>query len=227
MTDVRSVLEAELLAEQEFVADVRVTEKAPARWPAALLMFHVSMWRERLRNALIELRDELPLTALPSDIDDFNDAELANGIGTPLTDAAARSELLHREIMALHEAIGERPFKWYRYSTTTEAVLRASYMHPRAHMYEYSRENGRPERAAELFEHAATDMRDANAPPMILGAAIYNLALVRAGQSKGDEALALLDEAIAIRPDLRENAVNDPDFEALREASGFQKVIRQ
>ncbi len=225
MTDVHRLLEAELVAEQEFVADVRVSEKAPKAWPAALLMFHVSMWRERLRTALIELRDERPLTKLPVDVDSFNDAELANGIGTPLTDAAARSELLHREIMALHETLGERAFNWFRYRTTTEAVLRASYMHPRSHIYEYNRENGRLERANALFEQAAADMREANAPPMILGAALYNLALVRAAESKVDEAMALLDEAVALRPDLKESATTEPDFAALREASGFQRLI--
>jgi tetratricopeptide (TPR) repeat protein len=225
MTDVRRALEAELLAEQEFVADARASEKAPKQWPAALLMFHVSMWRERLRDALIDLRDERPSNPLPQDIDSFNDAELANGIGTPLTDAAARSELLHHEIMALNEAIGERAFKWFRYQTTTEAVLRASYMHPRTHMYEYLRENGNQQRALELFEQAAVDMRDADAPPLIMGAALYNLAVVRAGQSKSDDALTLLGEAIAMRPDLKESATTDPDFAALRETSGFQKLI--
>ena len=225
MGQIREALEAELLAEQEFVAAAHVAETAPKRWPAALLMFHVSMWRERLRDRLTDLRDGRDYPPPPEDPDTFNDAELANGIGTPLADAAARSERLLREILALHEALGERPFKWYRCETTTEAVLRASYLHPRIHMYEYALENGEPERGIELFERAAADMRQVKAPKLILGAAIYNLAAARVAQDRKDDALTLLEEALGMRPDLKETAAEDPDLAPLREESGFQKLV--
>jgi tetratricopeptide (TPR) repeat protein len=223
--ELRQALESELLAEQAFVDEARQSETAPKGWPAALLMFHVSMWRERLRNALVDLREGRPYPPPPPDADEFNEAELANGIGTPLMDAAARSETLHREIMALHAALGERPFEWYRARTTTEAVLRVSYMHPRVHMYEYAKENGNQEEAFQLFEDAASDLRVANAPPLIFGAAVYNLALVRAAQGKNSEAMGLLEKAFAIRPDLKEDAAGEPELAAVREESGFHKLV--
>ena len=225
MAAIRRVLEAELQAEQEFVAGTRQSEKTPKGWPAALLMFHLSMWRERLRNALHDLSQDRPYSPPPDHVDEFNDAELANGIGTPLTDAAARSETLHREIMALHEALGERPFKWYKMSTTTEAVLRVSYLHPRVHMHAYANENGDTEQAMRLFEDAATELRHADAPPFIMGAAIYNLAVVRVAEHKVEEALTLLEEAVTMRPDLVEVADDDAELAALRDEERFQKLV--
>jgi tetratricopeptide (TPR) repeat protein len=221
----RRALESELQAEQAFVAEARQAEKTPKGWPAALLMFHVSMWKERLRNALYDLSEGRPYTPPPTDADEFNEAELANGIGTPLTDAEARSETLHREIIALHETLGDRAFQWYRASTTTEAVLRVAYMHPRNHMYEYWKENGEPVRAFQLYEHASAELREIGAPPLILGAAAYNLATVRAAQGNAAEALALLKEALALRPDLKADAAADSELAALREDKGFQELL--
>jgi len=223
--EIGRALDAELAAEREFVADARQTEHAPKGWPAALLMFHVSMWRERLRNALNDISEGRPYAPPPDNADEFNDGELANGIGTPLADAAARSETLHQEIASLYEALGERPFTWYSAKTTTEAVLRVSYMHPRIHLYEYVNENGDTPRALRLLEDAAVDMRGANAPPLILGAAIYNMALVRVAQGKPQEAVKLLEEAIALRSDLKAAAAADDDLASLHEDAGFQELI--
>src|ERR1700690_73773 len=160
MESVHHALEAQLRVEQEFVAEARKTEKAPKGWPAALLMFHVSMWRELLRNALHEVSEGRPYTPPPPSSDDFNNTELANGIGTPLTDAAARSDRLLAEIIALYDSVGERKFEWYTSKTTTEAVLRNSYLHPRLHMYEYLKENGNLEGGLKLFEEEAAEMRE-------------------------------------------------------------------
>ncbi|HYM66220.1 MAG TPA: hypothetical protein VEW68_02910, partial [Patescibacteria group bacterium] len=192
---VRRALEAELLAEQEFVAVARASEKAPKGWPAALVMYHFSMWRELLRNALHDLSEGRPYSPPPPRPDDYNDTELANGIGTPLTDAAARSENLLSEIIKLYTALGEREFEWYTSKTTSEAVLRNSYLHPRLHMYQYLRQNGNVEAALKIFEDEAAEMRTVAAPPIILGVALYNLAVVRAAQERIGEAIELLEEA--------------------------------
>lgn len=224
MESVRHALEAELLAEQEFVAEARKSETAPKGWPAALLMYHVSMWRELLRDMLHEVSEGRSPASPPANPDDYNDSELANGIGTPLMDAAARSERLLDEIIWLYDEIGEREFKWYSAKTTTEAVLRNSYIHPRLHMYEYLKQNGNVDGALKLLEEEATDMRAAEAPPLIMGVALYNLAVVRVAQEKNDDAIPLLEEAFGMRPDLKELAPKDEDFAALRENTEFQRL---
>jgi len=180
MPDIRQALESQRALEKEFVAEALRSETQPKGWPAALLMFHLSMWRERLRDALTEFRHARPYAAPPENIDEVNDAELAGGIGTPLADAAARSDTLLTELIALSDELGDRPFKWFTATTTSEALLRNSYAHPRLHIAAYFRENGQQARASRVVEDAATEMREISAPASALGVALYNLACARA-----------------------------------------------
>src|SRR5258708_17545594 len=131
-------------------------------------MFHISMWRERLRDALVEFRHARPYTAPPEDVDEVNDAELASGIGTPLADAAARSEKLLLELIGLAGEPGDRPFKLFVAHTTSAALLRNSYTHPRPPLPEDLRENGQAGRASPLFAGGgvwAARARPAPPPP--------------------------------------------------------------
>ena len=135
-------------AEQDFVAEALKSETAPKGWPAALVMFHIAMWRERLRNALADLAEDRPFAPPPENIDELNDAELVGGIGTPLTDAAGRADLLMGEMIDLYGRLGERPMAWFTAKTSTEAMLRNSYIHPRVHVSAYLKENGFAEHSA-------------------------------------------------------------------------------
>jgi hypothetical protein len=181
-----------------------------------------------MRNALTEIAEgRTPASPPPSELqDEFNDAELANGIGTPLADAAARSDHLIGEIIELYERVGEQPFQWYVAKNTTEAVLRNGYTHPRVHLFEYFRENGDQDRANELFETAHSDMKAVDAPPLLMATVTYNLACARARQGRSDEALSILKEVLAARSDMKEAAAKDPDLETLREDARFQELVK-
>ena len=224
---VTKALEAQRDAEREFVAEALKSERQPKGWPAALVMFHISMWRERLRDALIEFRHARPYTAPPDNIDEVNDAELAGGIGTPLADAAARSDKLLSELIALGGELGDRPFKWFTANTTGEALLRNSYVHPRNHISDYMRENGDHAAAYRVVEGGTAQMRAIEAPPLILGATLYNLAAVRSAQGRLDDALLLLEEAVPMRPDAVLLAASDADFEPLRDHARFKALVSE
>jgi tetratricopeptide (TPR) repeat protein len=228
VADVRKALEAEREMEREFVAQVTRSETAPKGWPAALNLFHISMWRERLRNALTDVREGRAYKPSPEnqEIDEVNDAELASGLGVSLSDIAERSDTLLAELIALSDQLGERPFKWNVARTTSEALLRNSYTHPRLHINAYWKENGEPERANGLFEDAVSDMREASAPPGVMGTVLYNLACARASQKRGDEALTLLEEAFQLRPDYKSSAPNDKDLAPLYDEPRFQAAIK-
>lgn len=219
---------SERKVEQDFVDRAKKSESAPKGWPAALLMFHVGMWRERMRDSLTALAEGRTPEAPPpiERQDEFNDAELANGIGTPLADAAARSDHLLAEIIALYEKLGDRPFQWYRWSNTTDAVLGNSYNHPRIHIYEYLRENGDLDRAGQLLEEAAPEMRAASDTPGIQAIASYNLACARVIQGRMDEALRELQAAFQLRPEMKDGAAKDSDLEPLRDDPRFQEMVK-
>ena len=220
-----AALEAERRLEQEFVDKARASETAPKGWPAALIMFHMGMWRERLRNALADLVDGRSYTPLPTNIDELNNAELANGIGTPLADAAARSDHLFGEIIELYKTLGDRPFEWGLAKTTTEAVLRNSFTHARVHMSDYWRENSDTEAAVKLAEDAVSELRSVAAPPLAMGTVLYNLACMRAWQGQAEKALSLLEEALPLRSDLKRGAVADTDLESLYDDPRFKELV--
>ncbi len=190
------------------------------------MLFHVGMWRERLRNALTNISEGKDYERPPANIDEFNEAELARGIGTPLTDAAARSDHLLAEIIELYEKLGDRPIDWGVSKTTTEAVLRNSFTHPRTHIAEYYRENGEVERARRVTEQAVDVLREADAPRLVLGAALYNLACARVAERRNDDALPLLREAFPMRPDIKAAAAEDSALGPLRDDTRFQELLK-
>lgn len=130
-------------------------------------MFHIGMWRERFRAALAAAAEDQPFEH-PGSASEINDAELPHGIGTPLSDAAARADHLLTEILDLYEKVGERPMKWFSATSTSEAVLRNSYTHPRTHLYEYLKENGDDAAARKLLEEALTELEEVSAPTRLI-----------------------------------------------------------
>ena len=190
-------------------------------------MFHFGMWRERMRNSLLDLAEGRPPTPPPplEQVDELNDRELARGIGTPLSDAAARADHLLGEIIELYQKVGDQPFEWYRWKTTADAVLGNSYTHARIHMYGYLRENGLHEQANRLLEQAASEMKQASSNPLVHGAAAYNLACVRADQGRADEAIELLTYALELRPEMKEQAPKDSDLESLWTDPRFKELV--
>jgi hypothetical protein len=143
-----------------------MSETAPKGWPAALVMFHVGMWRERMRDALVaavEGRDY----ALPGTRDDINDRELAAGIGTPLSAASARADHLLNEIVSLFQKVGDRPVQWFAPVSGGDAVLRNSYTHPRSHICEYLAVNGDVAQARKLLDDALDELGSLSAPEYV------------------------------------------------------------
>ena len=225
MKDVLQLLRAQQEAERLFVAEVSGKADPPAGWSPAMMMFHVAQWRERLWNGLTEAAADQPVNAPPGDIDEFNDAEMAGAEGVPLADSAARSDAALTSIIAMWETLGDRPFDWYFASTTSEAVIRNSYVHPRIHLADQFLQMGEVARGHRVLEETASEMRRVGAPTHILGAALYNLAPVRAAQGRLDEALALLEESLPMRPDLKEAAANDSDLAPIRESPRFRALL--
>ncbi len=193
-------------------------------WTAALMFFHLAQWRGRLLSALADHAQGLSYPAPPGNIDEFNDAELTAGRGLSLKEAAARSDAAFGSLIELWHQLGERPFSWYAAETTSEALTRNSYLHPRIHVANYWMDRDNPQDGDRLVEETAVELRAAAAHPRILGAALYNLAGVRVTQGRKDEAIALLEEAAPMRPDLGSYAIQDAAFEALRDDPRFRDL---
>jgi tetratricopeptide (TPR) repeat protein len=225
MKDVLPLLKAEQETERAFLADIDGKAEPQEGWSAAMMFFHIARWRDRLWNALAEASEGRPVSPPQGDIDEFNDAEMAGAAGVSLADAAARADAALTSLIAIYETMGDQPFKWYTAETTAEALTRNSYIHPRIHLADQLMQRGEVTRSQRLVEESATEIRRAEAPGHILGAALYNLSGVRVAQRRFDEALDLLEEAAPMRPDLKATALEDPDFAVLRDSPRFRALI--
>lgn len=223
MTDVRSILESEQKVERDFVARERANPKG---WSVGLTMFHFVKWRERQYAALSALRDGRPYPPAPKNVDEVNDGEVAGGLQVPLADSAERADSLLVSLMNVYAAVGDRPFAWYRWNTTTEAILGSSYTHPHTHIVEYLKENGDLPGAVRLLETTVSVLRHASAPSVILGVEIYNLGCLRVAEGRHDDALRLIEESVALRPNLKDFAPTDSDLEPLFDDERFRAIAR-
>jgi len=212
--------------EKAFVAEAAGKPEPSSGWTPTMTMFHIAQWRDRLWNGLTETAAERPVNAPPGNIDELNDAEMVGATGVSLVDAAARSEAALTSIIAMWETLGDRPFNWYISETTGEAILRNSYLHPRIHIADQFLQRGDAARSQRLTEETASELRAVEAPERVLGAALYNLAAVRATQLRSDEALDLLEESLAMREDLRSGAAANEDFASVRGEPRFRALTQ-
>lgn len=225
MKGVLELLQKQRDLERAFVAESTEKAEPSTGWTPRMTMFHLAKWRNRLWNGLTEAAADRPVNAPPGNIDELNDAEMAGAAGVSLADAAASSDAALTSIVAMFETMGDRPFTWYMSETTGEAILRNSYLHARIHLADQFLQRGEAARSQRLTEETVTELRDAKAPGRLVGAALYNLAAVRAIQDRAEEALALLEEGLAMRPDLKAPAALDPDLASLRESARFRALV--
>jgi tetratricopeptide (TPR) repeat protein len=223
MKDLSRLLTGERELERRVAAGA-VSDRNEKGWTAALMFFHVARWRGRLLSALTDHVEGGSFAAPPGNIDEFNDAELPAGRSVSLEDAAAQSDAAFGSLIELWHRLGDRPFAWYVAETTSEALTRNSYLHPRIHLASYLLDRGDKNESDRLVEETAVQLRSAAANPRVLGAALYNLANVRVTQGRNDEAIALLEEAAPMRPDLSSYAIQDTAFAALRDSPRFRDL---
>ena len=131
-------------------------------------MFHVAMWRERMRDAL-KATVEGRVYELPGQRDEINDEELARGIGTPIGDAAARADQLLSEILELYPQAGDRQVHWFRDAPAADVVLRNSYSHPRRHICDYRLANGDVDGARKSLDEALSELAALGAGDYVTG----------------------------------------------------------
>jgi hypothetical protein len=225
MKDVLSLLTAQQRTERAFLAEVTGKADPPEGWSPAMMFFHVARWRERLWNGLAGAGEGRPANPPPESIDELNDVEMAGAGEVSLADAAARSEAAFTSLIAMFETTGDVPFSWFTAETSAEALVRNSYTHPRLHLADQYLQSGDVGRSQRIIEESADALRRIEAPGHILGAALYNLAGVRLAQGRVEEALALLEEGLPMRQDLRAIAAGDPDLAPLRDSPRFRAAI--
>jgi hypothetical protein len=168
MKEVLRLLESQRETERRFVAEAATEPDFPRGWPAALLLAHIASWRNRLRDSLIQASRGQPVSGPPPDIDAFNAVELASTAGVSLEEAAARAQALLADLIDLWATVGDRPFEWFTAQTTSEALIRNSYIHPRRHLAEHYLERGDQSRGTEIREETLAELHRVDAPQSVI-----------------------------------------------------------
>jgi len=166
--DVLHLLESQREAERRFVAEAADERPYPRGWSAGLLMAHIAGWRGRLRDCFIEVSRGLPVSGPPTDINAVNAAELARNAGISLDEAATRADRLLGDLIDLWATLGDRPFSWFTATTTGEALVRNSFIHPRRHLAEHYAERGDELRGVELHDETLAELRRVDAPESVI-----------------------------------------------------------
>lgn len=226
-----SLVEHSRTVEQEFLAglpeDERRAEGSADAWSARDLLSHLTAWRHRGADDLAadlrgEDREEI------SEFDAIN-LEIYSAhrhlSWDEILDLSQRSweELLQ----ALHQATdemllsrgptGERRPLWRR--ATIEATN-----HPVTHLAEFAMKHGRVEQASRWVEGMTPALLALDPSPEWNGVVHYNLACHQALTGQPEAALASLEAALTVRPDLREWSTQDPDLEPLRGRRRFAEL---
>lgn len=110
---------------------------------------------------------------------------------------------------------------WLRGRLLWLQVVVRGFWHPAGHLGEYYLRHDRPDRAVALAEHAVATAEYLGVPAAARGMAAYNLACAQAGAGFLAEAAEALTAAVALNPDVRDNALRDGDLAALRARGGL------
>lgn len=104
-------------------------------------------------------------------------------------------------------------------------VLYGKVYHTLRHLSENMMARGEREAADALMEEGARRMAAVDDSPAYQGTVRFNLACHYALNGRPQRALAVLAEALAIRPELAEYAPQDPDFASLRDDPTFRELL--
>lgn len=217
--------------EQLLVAGAQQTEPGdPSCWAALPLVVHNTEFR---RQQVQRLRAVRSGHAPPEFADaDHLSADLYAELCAQPADSVARDswrvsgELLEEVRSASAEdLLDPSRHPWLRGRHLWLQVIVRGFWHPTGHLGEYYLSHSQPDRAAALAEDAVAITDSLGAPAQARGMASYNLACARAGAGLLDEAAAAVAEAIALNPDVRGNAVRDPDLAAVRDSGRLAALL--
>lgn len=143
-----------------------------------------------------------------------------------LADARRASDLLVAGVQALSEAhlIDTQAFPWQDGRPLWRSVVGNGFEHPLEHLAHFYRERGDLARAQRLMERQTEGMFALDPSDEARGGMYYNQGCFWALAGQPDRAIALLREALTLRPDLIDWSHQDTDLVSLRDLPDFQAI---
>ncbi len=141
--------------------------------------------------------------------------------------AAARQASVDQiaAIEALSEAdLADTTYPWLEGGPVWRSAAGNGFEHPLEHLAHFYRERGDLARAQQLMEQQTEGIFALDPSEKGRGGLVYNQGCFWALAGQPDRAIALIREALALRPDLIEWSKQDSDLVSLRDLPDFQAI---
>jgi phage shock protein E len=237
-TDILSLLHFSHQQERQFIDGLSDAERdatgTPDAWSAKDFLVNIMTWKQlQTQKLAMAVRGETPPV--------WRDMELIHHINSqafttyqsksfPEVEAEAEKifDALITQVNNLSEADLTDPdrYEWQDGEPLWEETLGNGLWHPISELTDYYLKRGETPAALQLQETLLATVRAAKLPPDELGVALYNRVCIYATNGWPEKALALLPEALRLRPTLIEWSKHDSDLDSLRADPTFQAIFQ-
>jgi tetratricopeptide (TPR) repeat protein len=216
--------------QQQFIADLDPAARSAGGtwedWAAKDELAHTIAWQLNELARIAAMRHAEPAP-------DFSDYQAINRMiydtnhDRTLAEIAAEGDRAYADFRALIQTSSEEELaRPLRYSVERSTSLLAQIMgncleHPVLHYADYYRRHGDLDKAWRVYDASVAAVADW---PEQYGLARYNQACFYALSGQADRALALLQEALRLRPDLVAWSKQDTDLDSLRQLEAYQAL---
>ncbi len=219
--------------EVAFVASLtdaeRDTKGALDHWSAKDLVAHLTFWRVIIREQLLAVqRGETPPSL--GNFLELNDRTFeANRHRTwaeVLDDSQRAFDALVAKVkeMTDDELTDPQRYEWRKGEPLWTNVRGNAYDHPETHIAQFYFDRGDKTRAMGMERALTETITRLDPSPRTRGTAIYNLGCFLALNGEPAQAIALVRESFALRPDLVEWSKQDSDLNSLRDLPDFKAL---
>jgi hypothetical protein len=221
---------------RSFVASLSDEQRAATgamdHWSARDVVGHLTEWIARLVSDL-ELAGQDASRHVPSNYDhiDETNAEIyAQYQSLSWEEIIARLEdsfaglIAHTQAASADELVDTHRIPWRQGRPLWQMITGTAVEHPILHLGYFQIGNGNLAAAARLQEACTTRLLELDDIPAWRAIHIYNLACIQALSGRVEKALANLDEALRLSPDLAEWSKQDPDLAGLHDNPAYQAL---
>jgi tetratricopeptide (TPR) repeat protein len=217
-------------AERKFVGELPGAERDAVgsleQWTARDIIAHNSYWRaHHARNLMAVLEGKNPIRT--EDFDHANADIYKQYSDKPWEVVEQLAEDSCKLMKEAVQALGDDGLlrtdllPWQEERPIWRELVGNAYTHPIIHLAEWFIRKGDNDRAAGLYQEMTGLLADLDDSPDWLGTIRYNLACSYSLLGEAQKAIATLDEALKLNPSLLEWSKKDPDFEPIKNETGY------
>ncbi|HEU5100701.1 MAG TPA: DinB family protein, partial [Roseiflexaceae bacterium] len=218
--------------QRALLADLSDAERnqpsAPDGWSIKDLLVHIAFWKRRQSERLAAAARGVAPDDEQEHFEQANARIYAEWRERPWAAVIEESERAYEELIERIQAIDDdalvdpNRFDWQNGRSLVSSIVGNGIWHPQAHMAQFYVDRGELPRATRLQEELTEQIGQFGDHLTSRGEALYNLACFYSSSGQIDKALALLPEALRLRPDLIEWSKEDADLVSLHGLPAYQ-----